>query len=45
MKKQKKQNAIKTIKFWLKVLFQSEEIEPKFKLEIKKAINHLKKGT
>jgi hypothetical protein len=41
----KKKVAIKTVKFWIKVLFQSEEIEPKFKIEIKKAIKKLKKGT
>jgi hypothetical protein len=41
----KKNQAIKTVQFWMKVLFQSEKIEPKFKLEIKKAIKKLKKGT
>lgn len=34
----KKKKAIKIIKFWIKVLKESTEVEPKFKLEIKKGI-------
>lgn len=41
----KKKKAIKKIKFWFKVLQESIDLEPKFQLEIKKAISTLKKGT